>query len=173
MAADKENLTQCQGCNFWYHQDCWGDHVDVFLGGPSSKYKQVNKQAESESENGDDQDMDKEPEDAEMTEEKGEDFLLCDKCMKFSDLLNSETSWMTDILLNRKNIDDLLPYICENWSTAKRLTEIPVYDFRTFGTQEFNIFEHVLLYKYWYKILEQAYRRKLHEDLYRDLLDKN
>jgi hypothetical protein len=43
---------------------------------------------------------------------------------------------------------------------------------RTFGTSEFSIFEHVLLYKFWYKLCEQAYRRKLHEDLYRDLLEK-
>ena len=83
------------------------------------------------------------------------------------------TSWFADIVLNFKNLEQLLPYVCDNWSTAKNLLEVPSLDFRTFGTSEFSIFEHVLLYKFWYKLCEQSYRRKLHEDLYRDLLDKN
>ena len=41
------------------------------------------------------------------------------------------------------------------------------------STYEFSIFEHVMLYKFWYKLLEQAYRRKLHIDLYNQLLDLN
>ena len=41
------------------------------------------------------------------------------------------------------------------------------------STYEFSIFEHVMLYKFWYKLLEQAYRRKLHIDLYNLLLDLN
>ena len=106
--------------------------------------------------------------------EKQDDFLLCEKCLRMSEQLNSkETSWMSDILLNCKTIDDLLPFVCDGWSTARRLIELPPYDFRTFGTSEFSFFEHVMLYKFWYKVLEQSYRKKLHEELYRDLLDKN
>jgi len=80
---------------------------------------------------------------------------------------------MADIILNSKHLDDMLPYVCNNWSTAKRLHDIPPYDFRTYGTYEFSIFEHVLFYKFWYKTLEQALKKKLHVDLYRDLLEKS
>ena len=80
---------------------------------------------------------------------------------------------MSDIIMGTKKIDNLLPYIYEDWSTAVKLFDLAPYDFRTFGTYQFSIFEHVFLYKFWYKILDQASKRKLHEELYRDLLDKN
>lgn len=79
---------------------------------------------------------------------------------------------MAEIIFGAKTIDDLLPYVCNNWSTAKKLYNLSPYDFRTFSTNEFSIFEHVFLYKFWYKILEQSLKRKLHEDLYRDILEK-
>ena len=50
---------------------------------------------------------------------------------------------------------------------------VPALDFRTMGTWEFSIFEHVMLYRFWYKIAEQTASRKLHEELYQEVLDKN
>ena len=32
------NVTQCNGCHNWYHQDCWGDHVDIGQDGPSMNF---------------------------------------------------------------------------------------------------------------------------------------
>lgn len=104
--------------------------------------------------------------------EEEDDLQLCKKCAQMSKLLTSkENSCMSDILLNRKTIDNLLPYVCDNWSTAKKIQCL--YDFRSMGTCEFTLFEHIILYKYWYKLITQSSKRKLHCDLYRDLLDKN
>jgi hypothetical protein len=105
---------------------------------------------------------------------KPDDFLLCEKCLQMSgQMINQNGFCMADIILGKRNIESWLPYVHENWSTTIKLYEIAPYDFRTFGTCEFSIFDHILLYKFWYKIMEQAYKRKLHEDLYKDLLDKN
>ena len=48
--------------------------------------------------------------------EKGEDFLLCEKCIEFNRL--SKTSFR-DVILNHKNIEDYLPCFQENWSPLK------------------------------------------------------
>ena len=67
-------------------------------------------------------------------------------------------------------IDNLLPYVHDNWSTASEFYDWPPYDFRLNASYEFTIFEHVLLYRLWYKLMEQAYKRKLTEELYCQIL---
>ena len=66
-------------------------------------------------------------------------------------LTTKDNSSISEILLNRKTIDNLLPYVCDNWSTAKKIQSL--YDFRSMGTCEVTLFEHILLYKYWYKLI--------------------
>ena len=107
--------------------------------------------------------------------EKTEDFLICEKCMKYSLQLNGQTNQprMADILLGSVTIDALLPYVCDSWSTSKKLVNIAPFDFQTLPFNEFSLFEHILLYKFWYKILDQSLQRKLHEDLYKNILEKS
>ena len=61
---------------------------------------------------------------------------------------------MADILLGSVTIDALLPYVCDSWSTSKKLVNIAPFDFQTLPFNEFSLFEHILLYKFWYKILD-------------------
>ena len=96
-------------------------------------------------------------------------FLICDKCMTF----NEASKGLLDVILYRKTIDEFLLVLEGNWSQVKSLHGHPNCDFRNMSTYEFSIFEHVMLYKFWYKLLEQAYRRKLHVDLYNYLLELN
>jgi hypothetical protein len=63
--------------------------------------------------------------------------------------------YFAEIILNQKTIEDLLPFINDNWSTATKLIDmVPAFDFRTMGTWEFSIFEHIMLYRFWFKIVE-------------------
>ena len=83
------------------------------------------------------------------------------------------------IILGSKTIEDFLPNkhgkgcSAAFWSTAKTLSDMcPEHDFLSLETTEFNVFEHFLLYRFWYKILQQAYERRLSVELYRDMLAK-
>lgn len=42
----------------------------------------------------------------------------------------------------------------DNWSTAVNFPDLPACDFRSMETVELSIFEHILLYKFWYKLIE-------------------
>jgi hypothetical protein len=58
------------------------------------------KQSAAEEQEGSDAEMEDEE------EEKHEDFLLCEKCLRMSQQLNGPTtSWFTEILLNQKNLE--------------------------------------------------------------------
>ena len=106
--------------------------------------------------------------------DKQEDFLICAKCIKMSRLLNkSESKGFSEIILQKMTIDHLLPYTHDNWSTAVEFHDFPPHDFRLNASYEFSIFEHVLLYRLWYKIMEQAQKRKLNEELYREILQQS
>jgi hypothetical protein len=105
--------------------------------------------------------------DESKTSDKQDFFLLCAKCIKVSRLLNkSESKGFSEIILQKMTIDDLLPYVHDNWSTASEFHDFPPHDFRLNASYEFTIFEHVLLYRLWYKLMEQAHKRKLTEELY-------
>lgn len=77
------------------------------------------------------------------------------------------------IILGNSTIDEFLATVTNKCSTTKKLYGISQYDFRVLANWEFSIFEHVMLYRFWYKMLEQAARNKLHIDLYKDMLDKS
>ena len=77
------------------------------------------------------------------------------------------------VILGNSTIDEFLATVNNRCSTSRKLYGMSQYDFRVLASWEFTIFEHVMLYRFWYKILEQAARNKLHVDLYRDLLDKS
>ena len=81
---------------------------------------------------------------------KDEYFLICDKCMTF----NEASKGLLEVILNRKTIDDFLLVLEGNWSQVRNLYGHPNCDFRNMSTYEFSIFEHVMLYKFWYKLLE-------------------
>lgn len=98
-----------------------------------------------------------------VIDDEEDDFLLCSKCVQMSNLTStydhqdSMLGVFSDILLNRKNIDHFLPgdYICsESMSTSRKLIGLPPHDFRMYASYEFSLFEHVVLYKFWYKLLE-------------------
>lgn len=84
---------------------------------------------------------------------------------------------MADILLSNKSVEDFFPpgtyHKQYPLSIAQKLTNCGAHDFRSMATYEFNVFEHVMLHRFFYKLLEQCYRRKCHEDLYLDLLQKS
>lgn len=77
-----------------------------------------------------------------------------------------------NVILGNHTLDDYLTNKRDNWSTNVNLQGIVDYDFRTMPSYEFNIFDHIILYKFWYKILEQAIKKKLHVELYKNLLEK-
>lgn len=117
-----------------------------------------------------------------LSRKNDQDFLLCEKCLRVSRLtrtLNEELGEgeFADIILGKKSIDDYLTnkYTSEVngqlWSTAKTMQKMwPDYDLRTMDTWELTIFEHYMLFRFWFKILEQAVDRKLSASLYKDLL---
>ena len=77
--------------------------------------------------------------------------------MKFSKLARQGKSGegeFANIILGNSTIDDYLTNKKDNWSTNTDLQGITEYDFRTMSSYEFNLFEHMLLYRFWYKILE-------------------
>lgn len=80
---------------------------------------------------------------------------------------------LADVILGKKTIEHFLPSFQDGWSSSKKLKLIPQCDFRTKGTYEFSIFEHVMLYRFWFKLMQQSLEKKLHDHLYKDLLDKS
>lgn len=108
-----------------------------------------------------------------VSTEKSDDFLLCSKCIKMS-ILTKQGGGFSDIIMNTKTVENFFPpgtYDKElSISIALKLHNLPPHDLRTMASHELSIFEHILLYRFWYKILEQCYRRKCHEVLYKDML---
>lgn len=106
--------------------------------------------------------------------EKSDDFLLCSKCIKMSQLTKTGCGGFADILLNTKTVENFFEpgtfHKEYSVSIAQKLINLKAHDFRTMPSYELTIFEHVLLYRFWYKLIEQCYRRKCHEDLYQVLL---
>ena len=137
-----DNLTQCQSCHNWYHQECWGDHVDIVKSGPSQKYfrkfKDEAKEGVVKTTKQDEKDEDQEMADEEGEEEEDQemsasdaserdDFLLCEKCMQLAVQVNSPVSnerAFANIILGKKNIESFLPFVNNNWSTCQSLLEI-------------------------------------------------
>lgn len=103
--------------------------------------------------------------------------MLCEKCMRVSKLAKNGYNFaqgeFAKIILGTSSIDEFLATVTNRCSTSKKLYGISQYDFRLLATWEFSFFEHILLYRFWYKMLEQASYNKLHCDLYKDLLDKS
>ena len=102
--------------------------------------------------------------------EKQDDFLLCEKCIEFNRLSKSA---IADVILGKKTIENYLPSFQDGWSSSKKLKLLPQCDFRTKATFEFSIFEHMMLYRFWFKLMQQSLEKKLHEELYKDLLNKS
>ena len=109
--------------------------------------------------------------------ERQDDFLLCDKCMRVSKLAKNDGMFahgeFANIILGNTSIEEYLVNVKYKWSTTRKLYGMMEYDFRVMATWEFSIFEHIMLYRFWYKFIEQSSKNKLHTDLYKDLLDKS
>jgi len=98
-----------------------------------------------------------------MSSEIDEDFLLCEKCIQLNKLTAQPKTdkpialqgEIADVIFNQKTIDDFLPGLIKGyWNSSKSLTGISPHDFRTFDTYELSMFEHIILFRFWHKILE-------------------
>jgi len=117
-----------------------------------------------------------------VKQQEGEDFLLCHKCIQLNRLttqgkpekqlpLHGE---FADVLFNLKTIDDFLPGLIRGeWNSSPSLVGLSPHDFRNFASFDMSLFEHILFYRFWYKLMEQALSRKLSERMFRELLNRS
>ena len=108
--------------------------------------------------------------------------LLCDKCIRFSKLTRTSfkepsEGQFANLILGHKTIEHLLsncfqdPKTSEFWSTAKNLTELTEEaDFRQPDGLKLNLFDHYILFRFWTTVTRQALKRKLHIDVYKQIL---
>ena len=75
-----------------------------------------------------------------------------------SQLTKNGSGGLADILLNTKTVENFFPpgtfHKEYTISIAQKLINLKAHDFRAMASYELNIFEHVLLYRFWYKLVE-------------------